>query len=1661
MCRATLLTAAIATLHSQWASGLAPIKFTLDGSCGPGVTTISGIQAECDPTGDSPCCSASGFCGGSEATCDCPECTRFVETSTGTRAARGFKTLQCDTRASDLAGFEGNVVYGYCPKNCSTVSLPIWGTGIYTDDSPVCLAGVHASVLPRVSDGLIRIVILGRLPRHHYVGTARNGVLSRDWTGSWHRNFRVLRLTQGAAMLGPGNCAVSFSGHCPPGYVSSTYQFDTEDVVNQDLLGPVADSVPFSLRNCSQADPALQLQCTDAPSIFPRLVFCCDGDYREEVDVSSRSSFAYGATGLVDSGTTGTVTTAPLTMATTGTFSSSLQCGAGSDRTWFRLDTEDSQNQDRTVGAGTAPAGLTMHAGKFPTLIMCRPKGVVSCHTTAIDLWNEDDVQDAWAQVSSDDNTNTWSAGRAASCKLPNGTAHNGWSAFTDSQVACERTASGRRWGPVTTVPPPPPPSSSFSQSTRGTAIEIGSTEVTLSAPPPAALVPGLFVAGPGIVPGTRVATVNSETSFTISAPIGVELAPSTTTIFSYTDTPFSQTTHTSTIPTGQNTISLSSAPPRLIVSGMLVAGDGIPAGAEVSSVVTQMMFTITVATDANIMPGALVTFTPTEADLSVATHTHPIQAGATTISLAVAPPRVIRVGMTISGSGIAAGAVVSTITNQSSFQISTPTEIQIDAGTALSLGTPYFTQITHVSPIATGSASISLLAPPARAILPGMTVAGYGIRSGTTVSTVHSQTLLELSAVTMADIIGGTVISFGSSQLVVSLGFGCLRAGYTGSDQSEVVGAISDMDTAELKDACEVQRSLYTYTAAVPSSCINVASSQTVAATTQQECEGNNGRKKLFLEVICPASCAHEQGWTGRLFGAGTYAGDTPVCLAGVHDNKLYDSRGGSLLVWLDSPATIVATERLVLQGADRHGIRTFGVDMPMQAAVVHSSAGAAALTFSVHTAASIGSTLTRTVVEHANTAPALAALIPSIGHASSVSPAAANAGAGLGHRDVPVVLGFLALPVPPDYRPDWARLSDLAFFSPDMELRADGTVAGAALGESVWAQVAKDAGASRTVADIVSQAQQSGVRCHLVLRCYDAAVFREAASTSTARQALVDNIITTFAKSSLLTEGQNTPTISWDGLQLDIQQFHSQQATAYVHIVRALRRRLSSIRSHRPPQLTVTLPAQTSEAAKFAIASLRPCVDYFVLLGHELAGESPFRQPFAVPPAPLFTSALPGGKSLAQVVTAYLAEPIGVSANQLVLALPWYGLEWNLRADAKLLQGENVSVLVPEPSLGGAQTNMTEPTAIVDPNMEKPLVISLAEASAKVLANDGVYNDASAAWWYYVPPRTADQRILPSSSPSVNNSGNLSLPGPPPPAIASPSPPLITGPAKLGWVEDAKSFGSKLKWAVQTMKLRGVAIASLGLEWAPATWNSDGSPLAAELAANNASAAEAMANNVTWPPFPPPPPPELVSQAVADAATAVASRFPQAHYALAAMYEEQLRARATVAAGRADLLPESPYAALVRRGAALELSRPPHWHRSMSLDEAAWETLGEVVGTPSLANSETVECDLCLLSYGRDEPVRGASSVDGGSCPLATVETDSSVQTTSSGFGQWRYGWIRFHTESQFNADQGGGDGPLPSGFTEAPHKTRSDSEDSTSVAFFPRLEFCCRRC
>lgn len=69
----------------------------------------------------------------------------------------------------------------------------VWGTDIYTADSNVNTAAVHAGVLRHGETGKVRIEVLPGQDR--YVGSTRNGVRSSDY-GSYPLSFRFLPLSK-------------------------------------------------------------------------------------------------------------------------------------------------------------------------------------------------------------------------------------------------------------------------------------------------------------------------------------------------------------------------------------------------------------------------------------------------------------------------------------------------------------------------------------------------------------------------------------------------------------------------------------------------------------------------------------------------------------------------------------------------------------------------------------------------------------------------------------------------------------------------------------------------------------------------------------------------------------------------------------------------------------------------------------------------------------------------------------------------------------------------------------------------------------------------------------------------------------------------------------------------------------------------------------------------------------------------------------------------------------------------------------------------------------------------------------------------------------------------------------------------------------------------
>jgi hypothetical protein len=69
---------------------------------------------------------------------------------------------------------------------------PLWGTDIYTSDSSVGKAAVHAGLLRPGQAAVLRVTMVP--PLAVFPGTPRHGVLSSSWTTGWGGAYRVERV---------------------------------------------------------------------------------------------------------------------------------------------------------------------------------------------------------------------------------------------------------------------------------------------------------------------------------------------------------------------------------------------------------------------------------------------------------------------------------------------------------------------------------------------------------------------------------------------------------------------------------------------------------------------------------------------------------------------------------------------------------------------------------------------------------------------------------------------------------------------------------------------------------------------------------------------------------------------------------------------------------------------------------------------------------------------------------------------------------------------------------------------------------------------------------------------------------------------------------------------------------------------------------------------------------------------------------------------------------------------------------------------------------------------------------------------------------------------------------------------------------------------------
>jgi hypothetical protein len=76
-----------------------------------------------------------------------------------------------------------------CPAGCASDPSPIYGTGIYTDNSSICKAALHAGFIKDTLGGTVEVNV--EPGRKNYNGSTKYNIDSLDYSEEWSRSFRV------------------------------------------------------------------------------------------------------------------------------------------------------------------------------------------------------------------------------------------------------------------------------------------------------------------------------------------------------------------------------------------------------------------------------------------------------------------------------------------------------------------------------------------------------------------------------------------------------------------------------------------------------------------------------------------------------------------------------------------------------------------------------------------------------------------------------------------------------------------------------------------------------------------------------------------------------------------------------------------------------------------------------------------------------------------------------------------------------------------------------------------------------------------------------------------------------------------------------------------------------------------------------------------------------------------------------------------------------------------------------------------------------------------------------------------------------------------------------------------------------------------------------
>jgi hypothetical protein len=91
--------------------------------------------------------------------------------------------------SENVRALEGRVGESFYFQVTGSEFGPLWGTDVYTSDSSLGVACVHAGLLKPGEAGAVRVSIVA--PPAVFRGSTRHGVTSQDWKTPWSGAYRV------------------------------------------------------------------------------------------------------------------------------------------------------------------------------------------------------------------------------------------------------------------------------------------------------------------------------------------------------------------------------------------------------------------------------------------------------------------------------------------------------------------------------------------------------------------------------------------------------------------------------------------------------------------------------------------------------------------------------------------------------------------------------------------------------------------------------------------------------------------------------------------------------------------------------------------------------------------------------------------------------------------------------------------------------------------------------------------------------------------------------------------------------------------------------------------------------------------------------------------------------------------------------------------------------------------------------------------------------------------------------------------------------------------------------------------------------------------------------------------------------------------------------